>query len=346
MPPADAADVLVPRRSFLVSGGAAAALMALTGCGLRPSDVRLDDVPTPTPPVLAPDDLARFAAIERLTALRELAEAVVAASPTPTAVADLAAAAAADHVAHLDQLGPLPGPVPTPSATPQGWPTAGPPPVPGPPTPAVLATTENACAVDLLGRTGETSGELARLLASIATSGGARAVALASLAAAPAPVLVPGTGAELLAEPSEDLMGSLQPSDRQALEGLVGAHHAAAYAFGVLAVRLDGTPRDRAVASIVRHSGDANALSAAAARAGADLPPAAPAYRLPVLTDAAAAETLASRLELDVADAAAALVPTDVAGLRTVATERLVAAGLQAAAWGPLPAFPGMPELA
>ncbi len=309
--------------------------------------MRLDDVPTPTPPVLGPDDLARIAAVERVTALHGLATALASASPDPgAATVDLAAATAADHASHLDQLGPLPGPVPTPSATPQGWPAGDAPTVPGPPTAALLSTTENACATDLLGRTGETSGHLARLLASVATSCGARAVDLAAVAGSPAPApLVPGSALGLLAESPDDVVAALTPSEREALTTLVAAHHAAAYAYGVLAVRLQGAARARAVASIGLHGDDANALTAAATRGGLDLPPAAPAYGLPVLADAEAAGALAARLELDVAAGAASLLPTDVAQLRSLATEQLVTAGLAAATWGALPAFPGMPEL-
>ncbi len=343
--PADIPAVTpVTRRSLLVWGGVLVTSPLLAGCGLELSDVRLDDVPTPTPPVLGPDDLARFAAIERLTGLQQLASAL--ATGTPPAQGQ-ATAAQADHTAHLEQLGPLPGPVPAPSSTPEGWPSDTATAQPGEASARVLGDAENACAVDLLGRVGETGGALARLLASIATSCGARGAALAALAGSPAPApLVSGTATASLAEATGEALADVSPADRTALEAVVAAHHSASYAYGVLAVRLEGSSRDRAVGAISRHRADADALTSAAAKVGIELPPAAPAYQLPAVADAPAAVALAARLELDVADAGAALVASEIAELRSIGVEQLVTAALVATIWAPLPAFPGMSELA
>lgn len=348
--PADThAEARVTRRSLIAWGGVLVTSPLLVGCGLDVSDLRLDDVPTPTPPVLGPDDLARFAAIERLTGLRQLASALATGTPPPLAqaTAEQASAAESDHTEHLDQLGPLPGPVPSPSSTPEGWPSSTATAPPGEPTASLLGHAENACAVDLLGRVGETGGALARLLASIATSCGARGVELAALAGSPVPApLVPGTATASLAEATAETRAELPPADRTALDALVAAHHAASYAYGVLAVRLQGPARKKAVAAVSRHRTDADGLTAAAAKVGVELPPAAPAYQLPAVADAPAAVALAARLELDVADAGAALVASGVAELRTIGVEQLVTSGLDAASWAPLPPFPGMSELA
>jgi hypothetical protein len=348
MPVDRSTETPVTRRSLLAWGGVLASSPLLAGCGLDLSDVRLDDVPTPTPPVLGPDDLARFAAIERLTVLQQMASALARDTPPQAqAVQEQAAAAEADHTEHLAQLGPLPGPVPSPSSTPEGWPTSTASAPPGEPSPKLLGEAENACAVDLLGRVGEIGGALARLLASIATSCGARGVELAGLAGSPPPApLVPGTATASLAEADADALRELPPAHRTALETLVAAHHAASYAYGVLAVRLEGSSRKKAVEAIGRHRTDAEGLTAAAAKIGMELPPAAPAYQVPAVADAAAAVALAERLELDVAEAGAALVASEVAELRTVGVEQLVTAGLYATIWAPLPPFPGMSELA
>jgi hypothetical protein len=348
MPADPPARTPVTRRSLLAWGGVLATSPLLAGCGLDLSDVRLDDVPTPTPPVLGPDDLARFGAIERLTGLQQMASALATDTPPPRAqaVQVQAAAAEADHTVHLDQLGPLPGPVPSPSSTPEGWPSSTAAAEPGEPSASLLGDAEIACAVDLLGRVGETGGALARLLASIATSCGARGLELAKLAGSRAPApLVPGTAIASLGVASE-VVAEAPPADRTALEALVIAHDAASYSYGVLAVRLEGSGRKKAVDAISRHRTTADALRSGAAEVGVELAPAAPAYHLPALADAPAAVALAARLELDVADAGAALVASEVAELRTLGVEQLVTAGLSATIWAPLPPFPGMSELA
>lgn len=344
------ADRALSRRDVLQLavgwGGAAAAAPLLTACGLDPSAVRLDDVPTPSPPVPGPDDLARFAAVGRVTALRNQATSLAGSSAGDPAdstspVATLGAAFALDHEAHLAQLGPLPGPVPSGSPTPPGWPE----PAPTDPadsaepvTAALLSAAEQAGAADLLSRTAEVSGPLARLLASVATACAARAFALAAAAGAPAPDAVLPPAPPPPAAHAPDLQG------RASLQALLVAHTAARYGYGVLAVRLTDAERDRATAALARHDVDAGSLTAAASEAGIDLIAPAPAFSLPPLADAAAARALAARLELDVADAAAAVVVAPEDWLRSLGIAHLVPAGLGAAGWGALPAFPGLPE--
>lgn len=325
MPPAasTAGPTVGPTRRALLG---AALLVPLAGCGIRWDDVRLDDVATPAPPTLADDDLARFEAVALLTALREAAGSLA---------VPAAAAAAEAHGRHLDALGPLPGPVPTPSSTPSGWPTtsaAASPPVDA----AALGVLEQDAAARLLelacGDASTVGGPLARLLAGV--SAGCRTTAAALGASTP--------GAAL---PDEvDPSGAEAATD--GLLALVTAHRAAAYGYGVLGAALDDAGRDAARTSLASHRSVADALTELARGAGVEVPPEAPAWSVPPVGDATAARALAHGLETDVAVAAADLVAASTGGWRTLAGDQLARAATDLAAWGPVPAFPGLPELA
>lgn len=321
MPPA--ASTVGPTRRALLG---AALLVPLAGCGIRWDDVRLDDVATPAPPTLGEDDLARFEAVALVTALREAAGAL----DVPAAVAAVAA-----HERHLEALGPLPGPVPTPSSTPSGWPTTSAAASP-PADAAALAVLEQDAAARLLdlacGEASTVGGPLARLLAGV--SAGCRTTAAALGASTPAAAL-----------PDQvDPSGADAATD--GLLALVTAHRAAAYGYGVLGAALDDAGRDAARTSLASHRSVADALAELAGAAGVEVPPGAPAWSVPPVADAPAARTLAHGLETDVAVAAADLVAASTGGWRTLAGQQLAAAATDLAAWGPVPAFPGLPELA
>ncbi len=317
------------RRSVLV---AVLGTTLLSACGVRWEDVRLDDRPTPTPPRLSADDLARFAAVDTVRALQLLAE-TVALDPA----AESARLAAQQHARQLEQLGPLPGPVPSPSSTPSGWPvpsteatqTAA------PVTTATLAEAESAAAASLVtaalgSGSAEVSGPLARLLSSLAASCAAHA---RLLGAAPPAV-------EVSAEPP------VGPAPATAdLLALVEAERAAAYAYGVLAVALSDGARTRGRAALSHHRRRSAMLAELAAGAGVEMPPAQPAYAVARPADQPEAVALAHQLELDVATAAGALVAASTGAWRAQAAHALVEATVAAAAWGPPPTFPGAPDL-
>ncbi len=332
-PPGTAADLGagagVGRRGLLRSAGlgavAVAAAASLAGCGVRWEDVRLDDVPTPEPPALGPDDLARFAAIASVQALLDLATTV--SDPLAVAVADR-------HRVHLERLGPLPGPIPSPSATPSGWPTTSPPPT-GAADLTTLAAAEAAAGTALVAAASapgsQVGGPLALVLVAIGTRCRVTAASLGTeVAGTVLPEEVDPAGLRAAGEP---------------LAALVEAHRAAAYGYGVLAVRLADGARDTARDAIAAHRATAQHLLDLAAPAGIEVPPAGPAYVVAAPADAAAAGLLALSLELDVAAAAGALVAAATGAWRTLAADHLGTVALGARAWGEVPAFPGAPAL-
>ncbi len=315
----------VGRRTLLQAAGAAAVGASLTACGVRWDDVRVDDVATPTPPSLGPDDLARFGAVVSVQALLDLATAVQ--DPVARAVAER-------HRAHLARLGPLPGPIPSPSSTPSGWPTTSRPPT-GTVDLAVLAAAELATATGLITSAGAADSRVVGPLALLLVAVGARCrVTAASLGAEVAATALPEE-----ADPSglRSATGQLAP--------LVEAHRAAAYGYGVLAVLLDDAGRDTGRAAIATHRAAAQHLVDLGAEAGVDVPAAQPGYAVAVPADAEAAEALALALELDVAAAAGSLVLITTGQWRTLAADHLADVALDARAWGEVPAFPGAPAL-
>ncbi len=324
--PALAMALAPARRSLLLAtlGGVA----ALAGCGVDWDAVRRDDLPTPSPPRLEPQDVARFAAVGTIDGLRKLALAL---TSDPAGVGQRAAE---QHARQLMQLGPLPGPVPAASATPWGWPSSSRT-QPQPSTLQVLSQAEAVASAELLagavttGRTG-LPGPLARLLASLAASCAAHGVLTGGRAAA----------LELSAG------GALSPSGATGdLMALIEADRAAAYAYGVLTVHLQDGPRESGRQARSAHRQRSETLAGLALDAGADVPPAGPAYAVQAPQDAAGARALALRLELDVAAAAGALVSSAAGGWRTLGAHVLVQATVAAVRWGEPPAFPGIPEL-
>ena len=306
------------RRHLLRLSLAGVGALGLAGCGVEWSKVRVDTGRTPTPPQLSAEDLARFAAVD----------AVTAALTTARAAGDPGRTAVRMHEEHLRQLGPLPGPVPSGSPTPSAWPTTT------PTATADLASAEEAAARTVLIGVEVLEPGLATLLTSVATS-------CAALAAASGKAVEP---------PVPDVRGRLdEETDEDEVAGvvrLIEADRLAGYAFGPLAAALTQGARDRAVAALHRHSDRALANQKLLADAGFSVPPSPPGYRVPVPTDEQAAATQAAQLEAACAQAAAPLVRSGVRPLNLAGIQALVDAGLAQASWREPVAFPGLPELA
>ena len=162
-------DAPLTRRALLGSGGLAVAAL-VAGCTSGGDEVEPD--PTRT---ASPDELARVAAAGRERDLEGLATAVATTYPGAAA----AQAAAATHAAHAAALEETVPATPSPPADTSGSPsgsasaTAAPgPSVPGDRGSAVkaLAEAQRQAATAHLAALPDVSGELARLLASVAAS--------------------------------------------------------------------------------------------------------------------------------------------------------------------------------
>jgi|HubBroStandDraft_2_1064218.scaffolds.fasta_scaffold01581_6 hypothetical protein len=131
-----------------------------------------------------------------------------------------------------------------------------------------------------------------------------------------------------------------------ALQAALAAEQAACYGYGVAGAYLtaSGTDSGTADADWVAHELARDNLSALITAAGADPAPAPVAYQLPARVEtAAAARSLAARLEDGVGQAYLALVALPDGSLRALGGRELTAAALRAAAWRHATvAFPGM----
>ncbi len=319
----------VSRRTLL-----AGLVISLGGCGVDWSSVRLDTTPTPTPPRLSPDDLARFAAVSTISTLHQQSALV----PDPADQGELLADLTAAHAAHLSQLGPLPGAVPSPSATPTGWPAA----TTSPPPPldlAALAGAESSAAGSLLTGIDELKPGLAQLLCSIACCCLSAAQALADASGAqlpPSPVPQPPNG----------LQGRAAPDVAAALNALIAADLQAGFGYAGVAAKLPGDQRTLALTRMESHTSRAQRLQAMATDAGATPAPPPPAYAGALPGDEAAARERAVRFENACAAAASALVGAGDGSARIVGVAAVTDSGLAAWQWSStLTAFPGMPDL-
>lgn len=312
-------DSLSPsRRQVLRAGLVGAGLLGLAGCGVPWSQVRVDTGRTPTPPRLSADDLARFAAVDAVTAALATAREVPADGVGERAVRL--------HEAHLRQLGPLPGPVPSGSPTPSAWPTTT------PTAGADLAAAELAAATTLLVGVEALEPGLATLLTSIGTC----CAALATAAGAAGEPPVPDLRGTLAPETDEDAVA--------AMVALIEAERVAGYAYGPVAAALAEDARARAVAGLHRNSEAALEHRKLVEDAGFSVPAAPAGYDVPVPATAEAAAETAARLEDAVARAAAAVIRTGVRPLDLAGIRALAAAGRAQASWGGIVAFPGLPE--
>jgi hypothetical protein len=327
-----------PTRRALLLGALVGAVATTSGCGVRWSDLRLDDdgpVPSPTPDA---DELARRDAVRDADALRRAATAAATARPD---LAALMRSVAQVHSAHLDALGAQDLAVETPSGSPTTGvtTTATTTATPGTDPVGDLVGGESAAASAALEASSWTRPGLARLLASVAAADAvlAREVAAAlgqAAPAAPAPVPRPSGSAAV------DLDDDAAAAVTEALEG----EQAAVYGYGVAAARLDGARRDAARAALAEHAAAVEHLGHLLEAAGRDVPAPAPAYDVPfAVTDADRAVRLALVLEERTAARCADLVAAGRGQVRSAAADLLVVRALRAAAWRgrPVP-LPGL----
>lgn len=175
----DRPPVPLTRRAVLGGFAALTAAVPLAGCSTGP-DPGPSASPTPDP-----DEVARRTVAAAESQLAALAASTVTAFP---ALAPRVTPAQQAHQAHADEL--LAGlPTATSSATASGSPAVtspAAPVVPASPTAALaaLATAQTAAATAATARLGTVSGDLARLLASVAASDAAFAALLRATGAA------------------------------------------------------------------------------------------------------------------------------------------------------------------
>ncbi|MBD8079272.1 DUF4439 domain-containing protein [Cellulosimicrobium arenosum] len=341
------------RPSAVPAAGAALALAVLLGgCGLR------IETPTPTEPVPDARELVRETAVLDARTVSELVSEV---TPTVKDADVLALLAEVDDFAteHVDALGGVYD-----SGLPSGLGSTDDQPRPAVTTTAprtddeaaesssedtgsASATTEPATTDDVVTalveasqRTGASAdatqdGELARLLASVATSEDLSARRLAA-----------ATGSE-----AADVLVTAVPVVDEAPSGvgaadlatLVASEDSAGYAYEVRAAQTDGKVRTRAVERAAQHRARAQAWALAAGTGGTDQDPRRVAYVLP--DDDVRA--LAQLLETDLAVSYASLVATATPQSRATSVGLLEDAWSAAVSWGAAPsAFPGMPEQA
>jgi hypothetical protein len=312
---------------------------ALAGCGLDVGAIRLDDDEPVPPPTPGPDELARRRAVESSVALVSACRAAGTVRPNLLAVVE---AVEGQHLEHLEALG-----VHDPAATvPSETPTAG-----QTPTDTVqidpvaeLVAAHSAAASQAMTDLAELPGPLAALLARIAACRAVQARALAAALSQPTPpdpVAAPST--EAAEATGTQTPTALDDDARESLTAAVDGRHAAVYGYGVLAAHLAEPRRQQAVDAMVEHDLAAETLVALLEAGGAEVPVAAPAYRLPSpVTDEASAAALAARLESSLAAQANDLVGSGEGEIRSVAVDLLLQASFAAVAWGAVPvAFPG-----
>ncbi|MFC8921484.1 DUF4439 domain-containing protein [Cellulosimicrobium sp. NPDC057127] len=340
-----------PRRASALTALLVVAAVLLAGCGVRL------ETPAPTEPSPDAREVVRRTAVEDARTVTDLAEeaATVTADPAVTTLLEEIAGFARRHV---DALGGvydsgLPGPGEAPDAT------SAPPatvtttaPVDEPPgadadgdgaqdVAPEDATTDDVV-VALVGAAQRTRAsadatrdpELARLLASVATSEHVSAQRLAAATGSDAAAeLTTGT---TIVETAPSGVGAAD------LATVVTAEDAAAYAYEVRGAQADGDVRAAAVARAVQHRARAEAWAVVAGTDGTDQDPRRVAYELPADEDTSA---LARRLESELAQSYASLVATAAPTSRGDVLALLSDSWQAALAWGALPvAFPGLPE--
>ncbi|MBN9328020.1 MAG: DUF4439 domain-containing protein, partial [Cellulomonas sp.] len=225
-----------------------------------------------------------------------------------------------------------------------------------PSTPADVLAVLVASAADALG-TAETvpDGGVARLLAAIGTSRAQLASRLAPALGLPAPAVTPKAGAatptaaptqttSAAPSPSATTSGSASRLSPAALDALTVVHDQAGYGLEVVAAKLEGAARARALAAARAHRAAAEAWAVRAGTAATARDPRRAAYTLPTgLRDAATATALARTLEEAVARADATMVAAAPAGQRGALIDDLRTAADAVVAWGGAPdPLPGL----
>ncbi|WP_371516981.1 DUF4439 domain-containing protein [Kitasatospora sp. NBC_01300] len=248
------------------------------------------------------------------------------------------------------------GPGGTPSAPPSGTATGAP---SGTPvgTPAALAALERQTAQARLADLAAARPPLARLLASVAASDVLHAVALGDTTPLVAPPPAAATPTEAPTAPPSDqptASPSAAPSADPAaaaavtaLQGALGAEHAAVYGYGVVGARLpEDQQRTDARTAYAAHEARRDAWQRLIGSLGAAPAAAAAGYQLPfAVTDTAGATKLAAHLETRLTAVYADLVAAVPGPQRGTAADALRDSALRAHRWGAAdPAFPGIPE--
>jgi len=339
-----------PTRRLVLAALAATAVAGTAGCSTPWGDLRVQPLggdPPPPVPEPGPDELARRAAVSGVAA----ALAALDGTAADAAVAGPLRAALGEQLAALGESTPSSTPGSTPGAAPSGTPTSGTtgsptdpvprstsstPPAAGAVAPVVaLMTSAAATAREPLA---DVAGGTARLLACLAAgldvaAGWASSGPSGAGTSAPASTTATGptgpTGSTGPSGPTASPSPTPAPGsgEQGALAVALAAAEAAEYGYGVLAVRLAGEQRSRALADLAAHALAVEELREQLLALGAE-PPAPPAaWALPgPVTDAAGAVALAVRLEAAATAAAADVVAAADRGRRAADAERVLTA--------------------
>jgi len=329
-----------PRRTVVRNTASRVIFVVLACASLAACGVRLE---TPPPAEPSPDAVEQVRGRTVDDALRlEADAATLLAAGADEAVTAVLTDVAAFSAEHAEQLGGeyesgLPTPTPTATATPS---------TPPPPTVesvlADLAASETTAAEDA---DDVPDGDLARLVASVATARSELAARLSAASALPVPQ-----------EPADDATPEPAPTPTAGPDGPTAAdldalalvHDQAAFGFEVVAAKLSGDQRASAEAAADQHRAESGDWARAAGSAGTPQDPRRAAYALPAgIDDPAVAQGTARSLETSVADTYATVVARVPAGSRAPYVDGLRRATVAARAWGATPvAFPGLPERA
>jgi hypothetical protein len=126
-------------------------------------------------------------------------------------------------------------------------------------------------------------------------------------------------------------------SRTDALQTVLAGTDAAVYAYGVVAARLTGAERTRALSDMALHRAARDDLAAQVVGAGAVPTPAAAAYDLPApVSDAASARRLAALVEDRLAGQWAGLAGQSDTAQRTAAATAAVACAVRQVGWSGL----------
>lgn len=345
----------IPRTRRVATALALTGVLALTSAAC---DLRLE-TPTPTEPTRTAAELLRSRAVDDALTLEQAARTARAtAAGTAAAVAPVLDDVVAFSAAHVAALGGVysSGLHPSPSSTPTADAT-------GPTsTPADVLAVLASSAADALGTADSVpDGGMARLLAAIGTARAQLAVRLATALGAPPPAVAPRSPAPAPTATTTTAAASARPAGRPSsstashatpglspedLDALTVVEDQAGYGLEVVAAKLDGAGRARALAAAREHRAAAEAWAVQAGTAATPRDPRRAAYALPSgLRDPATATALARRLEDAVARTDAAMVAAASPGSRGTLIANLRTAADAAVSWGGAPVpLPGMPQ--
>lgn len=342
-------SALVLRRSH---AAVALALSVALGLGLSGCELRLA-TPAATEPARSAAEVLRSRAVDDALTLEQTGRAARGtAAGSAAAVAPVLDDVVAFSTRHAAELGGVYSSGLHPSGSATATPTATAPPS----TPADVLAVLASSATDALG-TAEAvpDGGMARLLAAIGAARAQLASRLATALGLPAPAVTPTTGtAPPTAAPSQSTSGAPSPSATTSgsaaglspadLDALTVVHDQAGYGLEVVAAKLEGAARARALAAARAHRAAAEAWAVRAGTAATARDPRRAAYTLPTgLRDTATATALARTLEEAVARADATMVAAAPAGQRGALIDDLGTAADAVVAWGGAPdPLPGL----